>query len=140
MADGKSFLPDPPPQIIDVISEAKRLTDRLLDIERYLSTLPWKVEASLWHGDNQALSFERAGKSWVLVWKSRAHEQEAWRATFLKDTSVTIKAKAAEMLPDLLVRIREEYDRRASNLAAGHAALDLLEDALGAGWQQTEGA
>lgn len=145
MPDGDVQLPAPPPDPVDIQSETKRLTDRLLAFEQYLIGLPWKTEAEVRDGQFR-LRFERRDRGWALVAFQQYYtvtpmrrsidtlagepEQEHWNEALLRDASISNKARAAALLPKLLESMRAEYDQRTQDLAQGHRALDQLEQAL----------
>ncbi len=131
---GKLFKP-PVHAAKDLHAEADRLTARLLQIEARLTAMPWKLEVGVENGeyhdgdDYLEVGFERRAEKWCLV----CTIGRAKHPILLKDASMTVKAEAAEMLPRLFEKMREEFDSRASMLEKGHAALDGLEEALSQG-------
>lgn len=131
--------PPPPAEPKDLIVEAKRLTDRLVEYETHLAGSPWKAEVQVHEGDF-ALLFKKKDRAWYFACserKSFADEdgQPYWESveTLLRDASITNKSKAARLLPQLIDRMRAEYTERMQEIWAANQALDELDRSRKAG-------
>lgn len=134
--------------VLDLASEAKRLTERLIAAESKLAALPWRVEARVKASDSAFLCFERRDKDWRLVWLERQLDLDEsaggplglmkafsatienryrWNSTLVRDASIAVKAKSAELLHSLAIAIGVEYNKRRTHLIEGHSSLDAFE-------------
>lgn len=100
-----------------------RLSRRLEEIEAWLAALPMKVPVSVTfkHG---TLAFDRAKEGWRLFVLEDVFENES--STPLSDSSVAVKAAAAESVGILLKQVVDQQEQMLTEVETGLAALDQL--------------
>jgi hypothetical protein len=115
---------------IDINTESDRLTKRIAAAEQLLTSVPWKIEATV-DFDDKYLTIGRLKSGWALYVERVVSEHGDTDVDFLaRDASVEVKARIAELLPQLLQAMIDGARERENVLKAGHAALDKFDEVV----------
>ncbi|WP_437194444.1 hypothetical protein [Planctomicrobium sp. SH527] len=106
----------------EIAEKATRLSDQLELVENILRELPGKFEVEVGesNGPSGSLSLARHSNDWHLIYSTY---QDSYRVT---SSSVSIKAAAAILVPELLATLSQKSEERLEQINAGLNALDSL--------------
>lgn len=100
--------------------KSTRLSNLLTKAEDILKELPGRIEVSVGH-EYCELSFERKSEGWRLSYR------EGNERCYVTEGPVAMKARAAQLLPELVEKLFGDIEVRASEVDAGLNALENIE-------------